>query len=210
MKRTWIDSPIITSIADLLPSPEQILKSDINAITNQDLIESIEPFNELAACYAQMAIKGLDITSIDHQYHPLFNACQTLASMLTEQVTLHATKLRLMNLFNRFSHLKPLLISLDNYGLCLKEVFSGQQSGIDVFLGNNETEQTLQQIKSIISANKTQTLFGAIGQHLQQQFDQNTNESLSDRRLRIFWIAYGEHLDVLPVLQLLLKLSNET
>ncbi|CAF1293952.1 unnamed protein product [Adineta steineri] len=210
MKRTWIDSPTITSIADLLPSPEQILKSDINTVTNQDLIESIQPFNELAACYARMAIEGLNIKNIDHQYHPLFNACQSLASMLTEQVTLHATKLRLMNLFNRFSHLKPLLISLDNYGLCLKEVFSGQQSGIDVFLGNNETEQTLQQIKSIISANKTQTLFGAIGQHLQHQFDQNTNESLSDRRLRIFWIAYGEHLDVLPVLQLLLKLSNET
>ncbi|CAF4455738.1 unnamed protein product, partial [Adineta steineri] len=33
MKRTWIDSPTITSIADLLPSPEQILKSDINTVT---------------------------------------------------------------------------------------------------------------------------------------------------------------------------------
>ncbi|CAF4455617.1 unnamed protein product, partial [Adineta steineri] len=80
MKRTWIDTPTITSIADLLPSPEQILKSDINTVTNQDLIESIQPFNELAACYAQMAIKGLDIKSIDHQYHPLFHACQSLAS----------------------------------------------------------------------------------------------------------------------------------
>ncbi|CAF1444101.1 unnamed protein product [Adineta steineri] len=210
MKRTWIDSPIITSIADLLPSPEQILKSDISAVTNPDLIESVEPFNELAACYAQMAIEGLDIKLIDHQHHPLFYACQSLASMLTEQVTLHATKLRLMNLFNRFSHLKPLLISLDNYGLRLKEVFSGQQSGIDVFLGNNETEQTLQQIKSIISANKTQRIFDVIGQHLQHQLDQNSYESFRDRRLRIFWIASGEHLDVLPVLHLLLKLSNET
>ncbi|CAF4106630.1 unnamed protein product, partial [Adineta steineri] len=210
MKRTWIDSPMITSIADLLPSPEQILKSDINAVTNQDLIESIEPFNELAACYAQMAMEGLDIKYIDYQYHPLFNACQSLASMLTEKVTLHATKLRLMNLFNRFSHFKPLLISLDNYGLRLKEVFNGQQSGIDVFLGNTETEQTLQQIQSIISANKTQRIFDAIGQHLQHQVYQNSYKSLSDRRLRIFWIAYGEHLDVLPVLHLLLKLSNET
>ncbi|CAF4052022.1 unnamed protein product, partial [Adineta steineri] len=210
MKRTWIDSPIITSIADLLPSPEQILKSDINDVPNQDLIESIQPFNELAACYAQMAIEGLNIKIIDHQYHPLFNACQSLASMLTEQVTLHATKLRLMNLFSRFSHLKPLLISLDNYGSRLKEIFSGQQSGIDVFLGNNETEQTLQQIKSIISANKTQRIFDTIGQHLQHQVDQNSYESLSDRRLRIFWISSSEHLDVLPVLHLLLKLSNET
>ncbi|CAF1440359.1 unnamed protein product, partial [Adineta steineri] len=210
MKRTWIDSPIITNIADQLPSPEQILTSDINDVPNQDLIESIQPFNELAACYAQMAIEGLNIKIIDRQYHPLFNACQSLASMLTEQVTLHTTKLRLMDLFNRFSHLKPLLMSLDNYGLRLKEVFSGQQSGIDVFLGNNETEQTLQQIQSIISANKTQRVFDAIGQHLQHQFYQNTNESLSDRRLRIFWIAYSEHMDVLPVLHLLLKLSNET
>ncbi|CAF4200808.1 unnamed protein product, partial [Adineta steineri] len=210
MKRKWIDSPMIKSIADLLPSPEQILKSDINAITNQDLIESVEPFNELAAYYAQMAIEGLDIKFIDHQYHPLFYACQSLASMLSEKVTLHATKIRLMELFKRFSHLKPLLISLDNYGLRLKEVFSGQQSGIDVFLGNNETEQTLQQIKSIISANKTQRIFDVIGQHLQHQFDQNSYEPLSDRRLRIFWISSGEHLDVLPVLHLLLKLSNET
>ncbi|CAF4087291.1 unnamed protein product [Adineta steineri] len=210
MERIWMDSAIITSVADLLPSPEQILKSDINAITNQDLVESIEPFNELAACYAQMAIEGLDIKSIDHQYHPLFNACQSLASMLTKQVTLHTTKLRLMNLFNRFSHFKPLLISLNNYGLRLKEVFSGQQSGIDVFFGDNETEQTLLQIKSIISANKTQRIFDVICQHLQHQFDQHSYESLSDRRLRIFWIAYGEHLDVLSVLHLLLKLSNET
>ncbi|CAF4330232.1 unnamed protein product, partial [Adineta steineri] len=197
-------------IADLLPSPEQILKSDISAVTNPDLIESVEPFNELAACYAQMAAEGLDIKLIDHQHHPLFYACQSLASMLTEQVTLHATKLRLMNLFNRFPRLKPLLVSLNNYGLRLKEFFSGQHSGIDVFLGNNETEQTLQQIQSIISANTTQRVFDAIGQHLHHQFDQNSYESLSDRRLRIFWIASNEHLDVLPVLHLLLKLSNET
>ncbi|UJR12906.1 hypothetical protein I4U23_017080 [Adineta vaga] len=210
MKRTWLNLPIIKSIADLLPSPEQILENAINTITNHDLIESIEPFNELAACYAQMAIEGLDVNAIDRQYLLLFNTCQSLTSHISEQVTLHSTQLRLMNLFNRFPRLKPLLISMNNYGLHLKEVFSGQQSGIDVFLGNDETEQTLQQIKSIISANKTQRIFHAIGQQLQQQYDQICCESLTNRRLRIFWIASGEHLDALPVLHLLVNLSQQT
>ncbi|CAF4279768.1 unnamed protein product, partial [Adineta steineri] len=46
---------------------------------NQDLIESIEPFNELATYYAQMAIKDLDL---NQQHHPLLDACRSLASTL--------------------------------------------------------------------------------------------------------------------------------
>ncbi|CAF0867445.1 unnamed protein product [Adineta steineri] len=50
-----------------------ILNNQLNSISNQDLIESIEPFNELAAYYAQIAIKDLDL---NQQHHPLLNALE--------------------------------------------------------------------------------------------------------------------------------------
>ncbi|CAF1135682.1 unnamed protein product [Adineta steineri] len=81
MKRVWTDSPITKDISHLLPSPKIILNNELNSISNQDLIESIEPFNELAAYYAQTAIKDLDL---NQQHHPLLNACRSLASTLHE------------------------------------------------------------------------------------------------------------------------------
>ncbi|CAF4376521.1 unnamed protein product [Adineta steineri] len=143
MERIWIDSPIITSAADLLPSLDQIRNSGIDAVSNQDLIDSIEPFNELAACYAQLSIKNLDLNLIDDQYRPLLNACQSLITILHEPITVHSTQLRLRQLFDRFPRLKSLLTLLDTYGSRLKDIFTGQQNGYDVFFGNNETEQAL-------------------------------------------------------------------
>ncbi|CAF4323548.1 unnamed protein product [Adineta steineri] len=57
MKQVWSDLPIVTSVADLFPSPEKILNGKLDTVSNQDLVESIEPFNELAAYYAQLSIK---------------------------------------------------------------------------------------------------------------------------------------------------------
>ncbi|CAF4065132.1 unnamed protein product, partial [Adineta steineri] len=210
MEKIWIDSPIIKSVADLLPSFDQIRNSGINVVSNQDLIDSIEPFNELAACYAQLSIKDLDLNLVDDQYRPLLNACNSLVTILHEQVTLHSTQLRLRYLFDHFPRLKPLLISLDTYGSYLKDIITGQQNGYDIFFGNYETEQTLQQIKTIISGNKTQQIFHAICQYLHVQNDQSSHRLLENRRLRIFWFASGEHLDVLPILHLLLNLSRQT
>ncbi|CAF4039097.1 unnamed protein product, partial [Adineta steineri] len=210
MEKTWTDSPIIKSVADLLPSLDQIRNDGIDVVSNQDLIDSIEPFNELAACYAQIAIKDLDLNLIDDQYRPLLNACNSLATILPEPVKLHSTQLRLRQLFDHFPRLKPLLISLDTYGSRLKDIFTGQQNGYDVFFGNNETEQTLQQIKTIISGNKTQQIFQTICQYLHIRKDQSSDQSFINRRLRVFWLASGEHMDVLPVLHLLLNLSRQT
>ncbi|CAF4310232.1 unnamed protein product, partial [Adineta steineri] len=78
--KTYLDI-IIKDISHLLPSPNQILNNELNSIGNQDLTESIEPFNELAAYYAQTAIKDLDL---NQQHHPLLNACRSLASTLHE------------------------------------------------------------------------------------------------------------------------------
>ncbi|CAF4130554.1 unnamed protein product, partial [Adineta steineri] len=116
MKRVSIDSPIIKDISHLLPSPNQILNNQqLNSISNQDLIESIEPFNELAAYYPQMAIKDLDL---NQQHHPLLNICHSLTStLLSEQiVTWHSIQLRFIRLFQRFPHLKPFIIILNKYG----------------------------------------------------------------------------------------------
>ncbi|CAF3504412.1 unnamed protein product [Adineta steineri] len=210
MERIWMDSPIIKSVADLLPSLDQIRNGGIDVVSNQDLIDSIEPFNELAACYAQLSIKDLDVNLVDNQYHPLLNACNSLVTILHEQITSHSTQLRLRQLFDRFPRLKSLLTLLDTYGSRLKDVFTGQQNGLDVFLGNNETERALQDIKTIMSALKTEQIFHAICQYLHISNDQNSHGSLSDRRLRILWFASGEQMDVLPVLHLLLNLSRQT
>ncbi|CAF0803199.1 unnamed protein product [Adineta steineri] len=210
MKRIWIDSPIITSVADLLPSLNQIRNGGIDVVSNQDLIDSIEPFNELAACYAQLSIKDIDLNLVDNRYHSLLNACHSLATILHEPITLHSTQLCLRRLFDRFPRLKSLLTLLDTYGSRLKDIFTGQQNGLDIFLGNNETERILQDVKTIMSAHKTEQMFHAICQHLHILNDQSSHGSLSDRGLRILWFASGEQMDVLPVLHLLLNLSRQT
>ncbi|CAF4054186.1 unnamed protein product [Adineta steineri] len=108
MKRVWTDSLITKDIS-------------------QDLIEPVEPFNELAAYYAQMTIKDLDL---NQQHHPLLNACHSLASTLHEQVTWHSTQLRLIQLIERFPRLKPFLIALNKYGLHLKDILNGEENGL--------------------------------------------------------------------------------
>ncbi|CAF0751291.1 unnamed protein product [Adineta steineri] len=107
MKRVWTDSPIIKDISYLLPSPNQILNNELNSISSQDLIESIEPFNEIAAYYSQMVIKDFNL---NHIHHRLLNACRSLASTLHDRVAWHSTHLRLIQLIERFPRLKLFLI----------------------------------------------------------------------------------------------------
>ncbi|CAF1578203.1 unnamed protein product [Adineta steineri] len=147
MKRVWTDSPIIKHISHLLPSPNQILNNELNSISNQDLIESIEPFNELAAYYAQMAIKHLDL---NQQHHPLLNI----------------------------------------YTL------SGEKNGLDIFLGDDAIEQ----------------IFHSICEYLQLQYEQQQTKdnSFENYQLRIFWLTDNDCSDILPILDLLLNLSQQT
>ncbi|CAF3980857.1 unnamed protein product [Adineta steineri] len=212
MKRVWTDSPIIKDRLGLLPSPNQILNNQLNSISNQDLIESIEPFNELAAYYAQMAIKDLDL---NQQHHPLLNACRSLASTLhlEQVVTWHSTQLRLIQLIEHFPRLKPFLIILNKYGLHFKDILSGEKTGLDIFFGDDdEIGETFRQVKTLIRTTKTQHIFHTICQHLQLQYEQQTKDdnSFENYRLRIFWLSDSHYLDVLPILDLLLNLSQQT
>ncbi|CAF4190027.1 unnamed protein product, partial [Adineta steineri] len=61
-----------------------------------------------------------------------------------------------------------------------------------------------------MSANKTQMVFDAIDQHLRAEYKRNSYGSLSHYRLRICWFASSECSDVLPILDLLLDLSQDT
>ncbi|CAF4052382.1 unnamed protein product [Adineta steineri] len=161
--KIWTDSPTIKDISHLLPSPNQILNNQLNSISNQDLTESIEPFNELATYYAQMAIKDLDL---NQQHHPLLNAY----------------------------------------------ILSGEKTGLDIFVGDEEIAQTFQQVKTLLSAIKTQQIFHSICQHLQLQYERQTKDdnSFENYRLRIFWLTDSDCSDVLPILDLLLNLSPQT
>ncbi|CAF4018434.1 unnamed protein product [Adineta steineri] len=139
---------------------------------HSDLTESIEPFNELAAYYAQMAIKDLDL---NQQHHPLLNACRSLASTVHEEVTQHSTYLRLIQLIERFPRLKPYLNILNKYGSHLKDILSGEKTGLDIFLDDDEIEQ----------------IFHSICQYLQLQYEQQQTKdnSFENYRLRIFWLT---------------------
>ncbi|CAF1142446.1 unnamed protein product [Adineta steineri] len=163
ISKIWTDSPTIKHISHLLPSPNQILNNQLNSISNQDLAESIEPFNELATYYAQMAIKDLDL---NQQHHPLLNAY----------------------------------------------ILSGEKTGLDIFVGDEEIAQTFQQVKTLLSAIKTQQIFHSICQHLQLQYERQTKDdnSFENYRLRIFWLTDSDCSDVLPILDLLLNLSPQT
>ncbi|CAF1541743.1 unnamed protein product, partial [Adineta steineri] len=195
MQKVWTDSPIIKDILNLLPSPNQILNNQLNSISNQDLIESIEPFNELAAYYAQMATQNLDL---NQQHHPLLNSCRSLTSTLREEVTWHSTQLRLIQLIERFPRLKPLLITSNKY---------------DVFFGDDdEIEETFQQVKFLLSATKTQQVSYSICQYLQLQYEQQQTKdnSFQNYRLRIFWLTDSDCSDVLPILDRFRNLSQQT
>ncbi|CAF1367709.1 unnamed protein product [Adineta steineri] len=195
MKRVSIDSPIIKDKSGLLPSPNRILNNQLNSIINQDLIESIEPLNELAAYYAQIAVKDLDL---NHIHHLLLNACRSLASNLhSEQaVTWHSTQLRLIQLSERFPRLKSFLIILNKYGLHLKDILNGEKNGLDIFVYDDEIEQ----------------IFHSICQYLQLQYkqQQTKDNSFEKYRLRIFLLTDSGCSDVLPILDLFFSLSQQT
>ncbi|CAF1123234.1 unnamed protein product [Adineta steineri] len=196
MKRVWTDSPIIKDISHLLPSPNQILNNQLNSISNQDLIESIEPFNELAAYYAQMTIKDLDL---NQQHHPLLNIYSSLTSnLLSKQiVTWHSTQLHLIDLTERFPCLKPFIIILNKYGSHLKDILNEEKTGLDIFLSDDD------EIKQI---------FHSICEYLQLQYEQQQTKdnSFENYRLCIFWLTDSDCSDVLPILDLLLNLSQQT
>ncbi|CAF1285376.1 unnamed protein product [Adineta ricciae] len=208
MARIWNESEIVTNLATLFPSTEELIyNTNLNDISNRDLIESIKPLNELAACYAQMALKDLNFNLINQQSYPLLNACQSFSLLCNnEQVTWHSTQVRLSQLNNQFPRLKPLLKALNDCGSRLKEIFYGEQTDIDVFLSNTETEETFQQIKSIVSSFKTQEIFRIITQY----FLRLRQGSLRIHHLRIFWISDNDCSDILPILDLLHNLSRET
>lgn len=210
LKTLWTDALRVMSVADLLPSPENILDRKINHFNDEDLVESVEPLNELASCYAQLAIMHLDRNLVSQHHHQLLIACCSLASRLQEQVTPHSTQVRCMNLFKQFPRLRPLLTVLATHGSHLKQVLLGEQDRLEIFLDTDEMKQALQQTQTLICASKIRFVFYAIDQHLRQQNDQDGQKSLIGRRLRVIWLGNGIIFDTLLILQLWLDLSRET
>ncbi|CAF4117397.1 unnamed protein product [Adineta steineri] len=125
-----------------------------------------------------------DLPNTDHKTY--------LDTIIKDYLTWNSTHLRLIQLIERFPRLKSFLIILSNYGLHLKDILSGEKNGLDIFLGDEEIAQTFQQVKTLISATKTQQIFHSICQHLQlkyKQQQQTKNNSFENYRLRIFWLT---------------------
>ncbi|CAF1131805.1 unnamed protein product [Adineta steineri] len=115
-------------------------------------------------------------------------------------------------LIERFPRLKPFLIILNKYGSHLKDILSGEKTGLDIFVDDEEIGETFQQVKTLIRATKTQQVFHSICQYLQLQYErqQTKDNSFENYRLRIFWLSDSHCSDVLPILDLLLNLSQQT
>ncbi|CAF2150178.1 unnamed protein product [Rotaria magnacalcarata] len=207
LKTIWTEKPIVIAVGDLLPSPEDIITKAIDLTGDQDLIESIEPLNELAAYYAQLALQDLLLDSVQkQQQQSLLAASYSIASYTKAKVTFHSTQIYLIQLFDRFPRLKPILAVLAACGQRLKHILTGDQDGLNVLLGHEQTEQALQQLQSLISVRQMHLIFNVLNVCLRQK---HTN-SLIGRKLRILWLGGDSCSDVLPVLHLLLNLCHET
>ncbi|CAF4377279.1 unnamed protein product, partial [Adineta steineri] len=101
---------------------------------------------------------------------------------------------------------------LNKYGSHLKDILSGEKTGLDIFLGDDESGETFRQVKTLVSATKTQQISHSICQHLQLQYERQTKDdnSFENYRLRIFWLSDSHCSDVSPILDLLLNLSQQT
>ncbi|CAF4405942.1 unnamed protein product, partial [Adineta steineri] len=89
---------------------------------------------------------------------------------------------------------------------------SGEKTGLDIFVDDEEIGETFQQVKTLISATKTQQVFHSICQYLQLQYErqQTKDNSFQNYRLRIFWLTDSDCSGVSPILDLLLNLSQQT
>lgn len=209
LKTVWINKPIATSAVDLLPSSSDILTYHVDSKDDEDLIESIEPFNKLASYYAQMACEQMknDCTlELEQQQQALFAAIQSLSGYSNENVTFHSMQLYRKQLLDRFPRLQPLLTVLSTCGQHLKQVLTGVQDGLDVLLGNEEAERALQQTQSLISIRQTSLIFDILNRHLRQKH----SKSLAGRKLRLFWQGGESDSDALSIILLLLDLCRET
>ncbi|CAF1363713.1 unnamed protein product [Adineta steineri] len=145
-----------------------------------------------------------DLPNTDHKPY--------LDTIIKDYLTWHSTHLRLIQLIERFPHLKPFLIILNKYGSHLKDILSGEKNGLDIFVGDEEIGEIFQQVKFLLSATKTQQISHTICQHLQLQYERQTKDdnSFENYRLRIFWLTDSDCSDVLSILDLLLNLSQQT
>ncbi|CAF4268014.1 unnamed protein product, partial [Adineta steineri] len=129
-----------------------------------------------------------DLPNIDHKTY--------LNTIIKDYLTWHSTHLRLIQLFERFPRLKPILIILNKYGLHLKDILNGEKNGLDIFLGDDEIKQ----------------IFHSICEYLQLQYERQTKDdnSFEKYRLRIFLLTDSHCSDVLPILDFFLNLSQQT
>ncbi|CAF1168946.1 unnamed protein product [Adineta steineri] len=109
-----------------------------------------------------------------------------LDTIIKDYLTWHSTQLRLIQLCQRFPRLKPFLIALNKYGSHLKDILSEEKNGLDIFVEDDEIGETFRQIKTLI------------------------NNSFENYRLCILWLTDSDCSDVLPILDLLLNLSQQT
>ncbi|CAF4489070.1 unnamed protein product [Rotaria sp. Silwood2] len=111
-----------------------------------------------------------------------------------------------MQLTNRFPRLKPIFTVLAACGQRLKYVLTGEQDGLDILLGNEQIEQALQQVQSLMSDHQTHLIFHALDLCLRKKH----SNSLAGRKLRILWLGGDSYSGVLSIIHLLLNLCHET
>lgn len=197
-----------------------------NNENHHQLINSIEPFNVLAAHYALYALRDLATINssepliseelkqcvTDSEYFlQLFDALLTLVrdqELVDEygniklSITNHSIQLMRKQLITQYPLLKPLLTILHICGLQLGKILSGEKDVSDLF-ENKENESALEDMYSLLSSTKIHHTLEALVKYLQEN-------NHHQRQLYIMIIGGGTCAVTLPILHKLVDLANET
>ncbi|CAF4061606.1 unnamed protein product, partial [Rotaria sordida] len=200
-----------------------MMNNDNDNINNQ-LADSIEPLNALAGMYALQALQHLAsleniqlivkdklcrlVREDEPHFIQLFEAAFSLVHQhglidecgnTTMSVTNYSIQLIQQNLLNRFPRLKSFVTLMNAVGSKLGQILFGGRAHEELFTQNKKTELALEDVQNTISFLKTQCVFQALINHMQ-----NTHPNT----LRILLFGVDESHDIIFVASVLQTISD--
>ncbi|CAF3339351.1 unnamed protein product, partial [Rotaria sp. Silwood2] len=203
----------------------ETINNDNDNVKNQ-LADSVEPLNALAGMYALQALQHLasleniqlivedklrHLVRDDEPYFiRLFEAAFSLVHQhglvdecgnITMTVTNHSIRLIHKNFVNRFPRLKSFVTLMNVVGSKLGRTLFGRQSHEELFIQNKETELALEDVQNTISFSKTQCVFQAFINHMQNNHPNS---------IRILLFGVGMSSISVPIVRKLADFAEQT
>ncbi|CAF4651301.1 unnamed protein product [Rotaria sp. Silwood1] len=199
--------------------------NDNDNINNQ-LANSIEPLNALAGMYALQALQHLAsleniqlivkdklchlVRDDEPHFFLLFEAAFSLVHQhglidecgnTTTTVTNHSIQLIHQNLVKQFPRLKSFITLMNAIGSKLGDMLFGGHAHEELFTQNKETELALEDVQNTISFLKTQCVFQALINHMQ-------NTRPNSLRILLFGVSISSVS--VPIIRQLADFAEET